>query len=73
MQIPPAGIIEIALGDLGRDQSHLAKEKAELESVSGDLSDSYIHGYQLGLQVARAMLRQNTLLQLKEIEAGDLL
>lgn len=74
MQIPPAGIIEMADDDLKNVTfEQKAKQLAEMGTATGIREGMFQQGYQLGLQTARVMLRQSTQLQLKGIKPEDLL
>lgn len=74
-QIPPAAIIEMALDEMTKiDPDTFLNQRKELETaMHPDVGCSFETGYALGLETARMMLRQSTLLQLKQIKPEELL
>lgn len=74
MQIPAAGMIEIAIEQLkALKQAEVDKQEKELKSALPVTDPLYINGYNLGLQVARVVLATSPLLQINNINASDLL
>lgn len=82
-QIPPAGSIELALDELevlpatikGGQISELASigDSGARKAGASGLSADFKAGYTLALQVARVVIGSNTLLELKGIDASELL
>lgn len=74
MNIPPAGVIEMAVDDLKNvPQNKLLAQQKELYSATGNDSKDFGDGYALGLQTARKMLAQSPLLMMKDISFEELL
>lgn len=75
MQIPPAGLIEAARDELGSvPEPLLLDQRKELHAATGAaMSSDFARGYELGLQTARVMIRQNTALVLHGVDTDDIL
>jgi hypothetical protein len=72
--VPPAGLIESAQDSLKLvDVKALHAQQCELYAATGRSDACFANGYQLGLQVARTVLMANVLLQMKGIDARELL
>jgi hypothetical protein len=74
MQIPAAAFIELARDQLAHvPPDQLADQERELREAIGGTAVTFVNGYHLGLQVARALLETSPLLGSKGIDASDLL
>jgi hypothetical protein len=74
-QAPPAGLIEAARDELKRGVSPqlLQTQFEELAVATGNSYARLAAGYELGLQVARVMIRQNTAVVLAGLKPEDIL
>ncbi len=77
MQAPPAGLIEAAQDELNRmkhaEPDLLHSQLKELAVATGDSYARLANGYELGLAVARVMIRQNTAVVLAKLKPEDIL
>lgn len=75
MQIPPAGLIEAAKDEVPTVASSVrADQRKELGVATGAAPGSdFAAGYELGLQTARVMIRQNTSLVYHGVDTDEIL